>query len=85
MSTDDVSTEEASGLGYQLNASFNEVESPPAPPHRKGLNFISTVLAYISTIVGGGIVGLPYAFYHTGITLGIALNVVVVVLTVYSC
>ena len=42
-------------------------------------------LAILSTIVGGGVVGLPYSFYHTGIPMGIILNLVFTALTLYSC
>ena len=42
-------------------------------------------LAILSTIIGGGIVGLPFALYHTGIPVGILMNLVFSVLTLYSC
>ena len=32
-------------------------------------------LALLSAIVGGGIVGIPYAMFHTGIPLGVGLNI----------
>ena len=41
-------------------------------------------LALLSAIVGGGIVGIPYAMYQTGITLGLILNILVALTTVYS-
>jgi amino acid permease len=42
-------------------------------------------LAILSTIIGGGIVGLPFALYHTGIPVGILMNLVFSALTLYSC
>jgi len=42
-------------------------------------------LAVLSTIVGGGIVGIPFSLYHTGIPFGIFINVIVAVSTYYSC
>jgi amino acid permease len=42
-------------------------------------------LAVLSTIVGGGIVGIPFSLYHTGIPLGIFINVIVAVSTYFSC
>ena len=41
-------------------------------------------LALLSGIIGGGIVGIPYAMYHTGIILGLILNLLVALLAVYS-
>jgi sodium-coupled neutral amino acid transporter 11 len=42
-------------------------------------------LALLSTIIGGGIVGIPYAMYHTGIPFGILLNLFVMLSCWYSC
>ena len=41
-------------------------------------------MTIISTIVGGGIVGLPYAFYYTGLALGISFILVMALQTVCS-
>ena len=38
----------------------------------------------ISTIVGGGIVGLPFAFYYTGLFVGVTLIVLMAIQTVFS-
>ena len=50
----------------------------------EGLTLFTGSLAVISSCVGGGIVGLPYAFLYLGIPLGILLNVLVIVATVMT-
>lgn len=52
---------------------------------KKGLSAFAASLAILSTIIGGGVVGLPYSFYQTGIPLGVACNIVFALLTFYSC
>jgi len=42
-------------------------------------------LAILSTIVGGGIVGIPFGLYQTGIPVGIILNVLIALSVHYSC
>jgi len=42
-------------------------------------------LAILSTIVGGGIVGIPFSIYQTGIPLGIVMNVLIALSVHYSC
>jgi amino acid permease len=39
----------------------------------------------LSTIIGGGIVGIPYSMYHTGIPMGLLLNIVAALSCQYSC
>ena len=53
-----------------------------AGPH--GLTTFSGALAIISTCVGGGIVSLPLAYYNLGIPIAIVLNILVIIMTVYS-
>jgi len=42
-------------------------------------------LAIVSTIVGGGIVGVPYSLLHAGIPFGIFLHIIVAISCSYSC
>ncbi|CDW86964.1 UNKNOWN [Stylonychia lemnae] len=41
-------------------------------------------MSFLSVIIGGGVVGLPYSFYHTGIPLGIFFNVLFGLMTICS-
>jgi len=50
----------------------------------EGLTLFSGSLALISTCVGGGIVGLPYAFLNLGIPLAIVLNILAILSTIYT-
>ena len=42
------------------------------------------VLALLSTIIGGGIVGLPYSYLIFGIPFALAFNLLVVGITIVS-
>ena len=50
----------------------------------EGLTLFSGILALISTCVGGGIVGLPFAFLYLGIPTAIILNILVIIATCYT-
>ena len=51
----------------------------------KGMSTNDTALAIISTIIGGGIVGVPFSMMHTGIPVGILLHTFVALTCAYSC
>lgn len=61
------------------NEEDTETDELATSPHRKhpkkGLSAFEAGLALLSAIVGGGVVGIPYAMFHTGIPLGIFLNI----------
>ena len=50
----------------------------------KSLSAFEAGLALLSAIVGGGIVGIPYAMFHTGIPLGVGLNIFVALAGLYT-
>lgn len=52
--------------------------------HKKLLTFFPSVLSFISTIIGGGLVGMPYAYYYAGLPLGVILTVIVALMTIYT-
>ena len=61
----------------------SESELMEGDPEHK-LTKVAAALTLISTIVGGGIVGLPFAFYYTGLFIGVTLIVLMAIQTVFS-
>ena len=55
------------------------------PDNEHALTTWGGILTIISTMVGGGIVGLPYAFLNLGIFVSVGLVIVVAFITINSC
>jgi hypothetical protein len=80
------------GVHEPLRASVNRADSivsvdltsenSEVPEH--GLTVTTGALAMISTIVGGGIVSLPYAMYQFGLPLALCVNLLVMTLVYQS-
>ena len=50
----------------------------------KGLSTFTGILAILSTIIGGGIVGVPYSYLNFGIPLAVVVNLIAVCCTIYT-
>jgi amino acid permease len=50
-----------------------------------GLNYFFAALALMSTMIGGGISGLPYAYFNTGLSLGMIVHAFMMIQTSGSC
>ena len=51
---------------------------------KTSLSIVETALALVATNVGGGILGLPFAFYRLGLPLGLTFCLLVAVLCHFS-
>ena len=49
------------------------------------MDYFSAALALLSSLVGAGIVGLPYTFYHSGLAFGIVLTIIFALQVQSSC
>ena len=49
-----------------------------------GLTTFTGILAILATIIGGGIVSIPYSFVSFGIPLGIVMQIIGCVITINS-
>ena len=52
---------------------------------KEGLTYFTAGLALMSTMIGGGISGLPYSYFNTGLTLGLIIHLFMAALTAFSC
>ena len=65
---------------FSYKENFQSVVDPAFQPDQQhSLTVSAAVLTIISTIVGGGIVGLPYAFYELGIYFGLLMMLLVAI------
>merc|ERR1712151_891304 len=65
------------------NNTLHHNDHPRRPEKKSGI--FGAQLNMSNTIVGAGIVGLPYAYMQCGFVIGILLTVVVGCITVKSC
>ena len=66
--------------GAPRTKSFFDEASPIGAPDHNGeipgtLTFSGTVFGIVSSIIGGGIVGLPYSYYSCGVYIAIAVSI----------
>lgn len=61
---------------YKDTEGDNEFDETFQPDEDHALTVFGGVLTIISTIVGGGIVGLPFAFYMLGLVPGLVFMII---------
>ena len=54
------------------------------PAKKNKLTVMETALALLSTTIGGGILGFPYAFSRMGVTLGIISTITMAIIAHFS-
>ena len=63
---------------------YVQTDETMAPKKSSGMTYWEAGLSFLSAIVGCGIVGIPFAMIHTGIPLGVILNIVICFFSVYT-
>jgi amino acid permease len=72
------------GSNHRVSSEENIVDPSFQPDSDHALTVFGAVLTIVSTIVGGGIVGLPYAFLELGLWISLGSMVLVAIQTMNS-
>jgi sodium-coupled neutral amino acid transporter 11 len=86
--SEDTSIETSDSKELVTIESGNDVEaSPESTNGKQGIplaDLPETGFNYVNSIIGSGVIGIPYALHRAGFVLGIFLLIVIAVLTDYS-
>jgi hypothetical protein len=66
------------------NASYDEKFAPAFESESRQGTVTTSIFGLVSTILGGGVLSLPYAFSQSGLLLGLVILVVVALAADYS-
>ena len=72
------------GRDGRRRVSYDEAFSPPFHSTNRAGSLLSSVFSLVSTILGGGVLSLPYAFSQAGVVVGALLLVGVAAASDYS-
>ena len=62
----------------------NDIVSPPHSSTKRKASILACVLSLVSTMIGGGVLSLPFAFSKLGIIFGISLLFLSAIASDYS-